>query len=63
MPIHFSIGFAIEENPKRAFVAECALYSIDVDVSACYLAEVQITANYVNVVNVNAVWPREEKCK
>lgn len=43
MPIHFSVGFVIEESPHRAFVAECA--------------------KYVNVVNVNAIWPREEKCK
>ena len=53
MPIHFSVGFVIEESPRRAFVAECAYY----------VANVQASANYVNVVNVNAIWPREEKCK
>ena len=53
MPIHFSIGFVTESRPKRAYVAACAGFT----------DEVQVSARCVNIIEIKAIWPREEECK
>ena len=54
MPIHFSIGFVTEPNPKRGYVAVCAMF----------LDDLQVNARYANVADeIKAVWPRKDNCK
>lgn len=53
MPIHFSIGFALEQSPKRAYVAVCAGVADDV----------QVSAKCVNNIEIRAIWAREENCR
>ena len=63
MPIHFSIGFTLESSPKRAYVAACAGVADDVQVDAGYVNIVSVNACVASDIQINAVWPREDKCK
>lgn len=54
MPIHFSIGFAVENNPKKPFESVCAVAD-DVEVVAAVACVEQV---------VKVAWPRElGECK
>lgn len=63
MPIHFSIGFVVESQPRRAIVAACAGYVGEVQANAGYVSVAQARAQLDSVINLRAVWPREDNCR
>ena len=59
MPIHFSIGFVVEQSPKIPFESVCAVAN-DVDmVNASLCREQAVVAVAENVQRLRVTWPRE----
>lgn len=49
MPIHFSIGFVVEQNPRPQYDWICVEY----------LDSIQVDAVIHDVIDINAVWDYE----
>lgn len=64
MAIHFSIGFVVEQRPKKPFESVCAM-AMDLgryEAVACNIQRVEAVAG--NIQRVTVIWPRElGECK
>ena len=59
MPIHFSIGFVVEQSPKIPFESVCAVANDVSLVKASLCREQAVAAVAGSIQRLRVTWPRE----